>query len=229
MKCGLRPGEIQSLRWEKVDFNALTLNILDTKKHSSFPVPMDLATADYLRELKADLREGWVIDRNPKSCGWRDRTDHLSLENLEHILKKWARLAGCETWQKMRVYDLRHFFAANWAYPSDGKKPGNLHALSKILRHSTLLSTQIYLSRLVFYEDLQAEYNRLQSWPFAQGQQGPVGVPAVGNEFFDSFCRVCTRQPTCRYMDQAMTSPWASGCKWFEKALEKEELNHNRH
>jgi hypothetical protein len=176
---------------------------------------MDLATADYLRQLKNERAQEWVIDRDPRSPGWRQLTTHLSLENLEHILKKWARLAGCETWQRMRVYDLRHFFAANWAYPPDGKRPGNLHALSKILRHSTS-TTQIYLGRLVFYEDVQAEYNRLQTSPFVQD------VPAVGNDFFDSNCRVCISRPTCKYVDQAMTSPWASGCRFLQKTVQKE-------
>jgi integrase len=220
MKCGLRPGEIQKLRWEDVDVNALTLNVFDTKKHKRFPIPMDLTTADYLRELRGERGEGWVIDRNPKSCGWRHLKTCLSLENLEHILKKWARLAGCESWQKMRVYDLRHFFAASWAYPSDGKRPGNLHALSRILRHTSLLNTQIYLGRLVFYEDIQAEYNRLQTQPFLEGS--PFNVPPVGNAFFDAYCRLCGQRATCKFVDQAMMSPWASGCKYFQKVLEKE-------
>jgi integrase len=226
MKCGLRPSEIRRLRWESVDFEAQTLNVTDSKKHAVFPVPMDLATADYLRELRADKTEGWVLQREKKGYAWTDLRGPLTLENLNHTVKKWARLAGCESWQKIRVYDLRHFFAANWAYPADGKRPGNLHALSKILRHANLVTTQVYLSRLVFYEDLQAEYNRLQTWPFVQ-PEGRSEVPAVGNEFFDRFCRVCTRRPTCRFIDQAMVSPWASGCKWFEQGL-KEMMKRNR-
>ncbi len=227
MKCGLRPGEIACLRWENVDFHGLTLNVIDSKKKVAFPIPIDLATADYLRELKADHAGGWVIRRNPNHV-WHELETHLGYENLEYIVKRWAKKAGCETWQKMRVYDLRHYFAANWVYPSNGKRPGNLHALSKILRHKNLLSTQVYLSRLVFYEDIQAEYNRLQTMPFVQQNGLNAQAPAIGNEFFDMFCRVCNRRSTCRYIDEAMQSGWANGCKYFEKTLQKEEINHSR-
>jgi integrase len=220
MKCGVRPGEIATLRWENVDFSRLTLNVLDSKKHILSPVPMDLATADYLRELKGDFTEGLVIRHDPNCRVWRHLEGRLSKENLQAIVKKRAKLAGCETWQKMRMYDLRHYFAANWAYPADGKRPGNLHTLATILRDNPF-TIHVYLSRLVFYEDIQAEYNRLQTSPFVQSQNGQQ-TPTVGNEFFDRYCRVCMRRPTCRYIDQAMMSNWASGCRYFEKTMLKE-------
>jgi integrase len=214
MKCGLRPGEIATLRWEGVDFDALTLNIIDSKNHKPFPIPMDILTADYLREFRADRVEGLVIQRDPNCRVWRHLVDQrLSKENLEYIIKKWSKLAGLQNWRSMRMYDLRHYFAANWAYPADGKRPGNLHALSKILRHKTLLCTQIYLSRLVFYEDLQAEYDRLQKGPLSSTRTSEM--PTCGNWFFDKYCRVCEHQPACRFIDQAMSSEWAISCKFF--------------
>jgi integrase len=220
MKSGLRPGEIRHLRWENVDFEGLTINVSDSKKHQVFPVPMDPLTADYLRQLKADRTEGWVLRRNKKAYAWTDLKGPLSLEDLNHTIKKWARLAGCVTWQKMRIYDLRHFFAANWVYPADGKPAGNLHALSRILRHTTLLNTQIYLSRLVFYEDMQAEYDRLQKGPFVDDRfEEKNETPAVGNKFFDKFCRLCNHQATCRFIGEAMNSPWADGCRFCTSAL----------
>jgi site-specific recombinase XerD len=219
MKSGLRPGEIRTLRWENVDFTHQVLQVRDSKKHRLIAVPLDLATADYLRELKGERSEGWVISRDPNGRAWRESPNPLSLEQLHHIFRKWARAAGCETWQKMRLYDLRHYFAATWVYPGHGKKPGNLHALSQILRHETLLSTQVYLSRLVFFEDLQAEYDRLQTSPFNvdQTMSEGAGVPGVGNKFFDEFCRVCVLQPTCKFVEEAMSSLWASSCRWFTK------------
>jgi integrase len=230
MKCGVRPGEIQRLRWDQVDFQKLTLNIIDSKKHKTCPVPMDMATADYLKRLLEQGRNrfGWVIERDPQGRIWVDSPEPLTYENLEFIVKKWAKAAGCETWKKISLYALRHFFAASWAYPQDGKAPGNLHALSKILRHKSLLYTQIYLSRLVFYEDIQSEYDRVQSWPFAQDGNRDQ-VPACGNEFFDRWCRTCEHMPTCKYIDRAMSSPWASGCRFhITKKIEKEEIKYNR-
>jgi integrase len=229
MKCGLRPGEVRCLRWKQVDFSGLTLNVVDSKKYETFPVPMDPLTADYLGHLKQKLKSNWVFPHDPESHAWKHWTTCLSYDAFDKIVKKWARLAGCQSWQRMNLYLLRHFFAANWAYPADGKRPGNLHALSKILRHKSLAYTQVYLSRLVFYEDLQAEYNRLQTGPFVQGSNSSLSATACGNEFFDRWCRICDHQPTCRWIDQAMASPWAEGCRFFkQKTFEKEEMEHNR-
>lgn len=226
MKCGLRPGEIQFLRWERVDYDGQTLNVVDSKKHVVFPVPMDLATADYLRELQGDRQAGWVIKRDPQGRAWAHLDKPLSYEALEKIVKKWAKAAGCSTWANVTVYHLRHFFAANWAYPAHAKRPGNLHALSKMLRHKNLAATQVYLSRLVFFEDIQSEYNRLQSEPFTTDLAGPKSAPACGNEFFDRFCRRCGRRETCKFMDEALVCPWASGYRFFEsEKLEKEEMS----
>jgi integrase len=228
MRCGVRPGEIQHLRWDQVDFEKLTLNIVDSKKHKTSPVPMDLATADYLKQLldQGQNRFGWVIERDPQGRIWVDSPEALSYEDLEFVVKKWAKAAGCETWKKITLYALRHFFAASWAYPGDGKAPGNLHALSKILRHRSLFYTQVYLSRLVFYEDIQDEYNRIQTWPFA-GDKKADGVPACGNEFFDTWCRDCGHLSTCKFIDNAMRSPWASGCRYHVSSLSKEVKTRN--
>jgi integrase len=223
MKCGLRPGEIKELRWDQVDFEKLTLNIVDSKKYRSSPVPMDLATADYLKQLldEGENRFGWVIERDVQGRCWVNSPKSLTYEDLDYIVKKWAKAAGCETWNKITLYALRHFFAASWAYPGDGKAPGNIHALSRILRHKNLLHTQVYLSRLVFYEDIQDEYNRIQSRPFVDNIKSST-VPACGNEFFDAWCRFCGHLPTCKFIDNAMRSPWASGCRFHVPSLKQE-------
>ncbi|HEY4674620.1 MAG TPA: site-specific integrase, partial [Candidatus Bathyarchaeia archaeon] len=98
MKAGLRPGEIRCLRWEQVDFETLTLFIVDSKKHRAFPVPMDLATADYLKRLKESVpsRFGWVIERDPQGMYWQDLEKPLGYDALDKIVKKWAKAAGCE-------------------------------------------------------------------------------------------------------------------------------------
>lgn len=227
MKIGIRPGEVRCLRWEQVDFSGLTLNVIDSKKHKVYPVPMDPVTADYLEQLKQKFKSNWVFPHDPESHAWKNWTTCLSYDAFDKIIKRWARLAGCQNWQRMTLYLLRHFFAANWAYPTDGKRPGNLHALSQILRHKSLTHTQVYLSRLVFYEDIQAEYNYLQSGPFIQKEesevsQGHVETRFLGKEFSDKFCRICNHQSTCRFVEQAMSSPWATSCKYFTPKMQTE-------
>jgi integrase len=234
MKSGLRPGEIRNLRWENVDLDKLTLNTVDSKKHVVCPIPMDAVTADFLKRLHEEKTSlfGWVIERDPMGKAWANRSGPLGYDALDKVIRKWAKAAGIDAWKHMNLYDLRHFFAASWAYPADGKRPGNLHALSKIMRHKSMLYTQIYLSRLVFYEDLQTEFTRLQSWPFAQGEpklESEQEVPTCGNQFFDEHCRLCGHHNTCRFMDEAMSCSWANGCKYFTREkIVMEEMQHNR-
>ena len=226
MKCGLRPGEVRCLSWEQVDFETLTLNVVDSKKYETFPVPMDPMTADYLRQLRCKYTSKWVFPHDPESHTWKHWTNPLSYDAFTKIVKKLARLAGCVSWKKMTLYMLRHYFAANWAYPQDGKSPGNLHTLCNILRQSNIMVTHVYLRHFVFYEDEQAEYNRLQAGPFAsnlqlQGQGG-------SSEFLERWCSRCDREATCRFVDQAVASPWADGCRYFKlKLIEKEEIKNN--
>lgn len=223
-RCGLRPGEVQQLRWSQIDFDHLTMNVVDSKNGKTYPIPMDPVTADYLHQLRREIGSDWVFPHDPRSNAWKHYTTYLTYDGLDKIIKKSARRAGCQAWQKMNLYLLRHFFAANWAYPLDGKSPGNLHALSKILRHKSLAYTQVYLSRLVFYEDIQSEYNRRQTGPFSQREESKAETPICGNEFFDKNCRICEHQPTCRFIDQAMTSPWALSCRYFSPKLVSENM-----
>ena len=236
MKCGLRPGEIRCLKWSQVDFDNLTLNVLDSKKHRIRLVPMDTLTAEYLRQLKVSLKgtvNDWVIQRGTQGglSAWRSLRKPLSYDALDKIVKKWGKAAGCQTWRQMNLYMLRHFFAAHWAYV----KRGNIHALSRILGHESVATTQVYLSKLVFYEDLQSEYRRLQAGPIAGAGFEPAAFPPkVGNWFFDKYCRFCRHQPTCKFIDEAMTSQWASGCKFYEpkeadSKLVKPRRNHHNY
>ena len=55
MKCGLRPGEIRNLKWSQIEFESLTIRVMDSKKHKVRLVPMDPITADYLMQLKGGI------------------------------------------------------------------------------------------------------------------------------------------------------------------------------
>ena len=218
MKCGLRPGEIRNLQWRQIDFDNLTIKVMDSKKHRLRLVPMDPLTAEYLKQLEYEQKEGvWVIQRDTQRglSAWRDLEKPLSYDALDKIVKKWGRAAGCQTWKQMNLYMLRHFFAAHWIYV----KKGSIHTLSRILGHESVATTQIYLNRLVFYEDLQSEYRRLQSGPILESANSNL-PPKVGNWFFDKFCRTCMHQATCRFIDEAMSSQWASGCRYYKKIKE---------
>jgi integrase len=143
-KCGLRPGEARLLRWSQVDFDSLTLNVEDSKKHEQLPVPIDPLSCDFLRQLRMESTSEWVFTQSRRCSTWKQWSHMpLSYDMLDKIVKRCGRAAGCTSWRKMNMYLLRHFFAANWAYPGDGKVSGNLHALSKILRHKSLAYTQI--------------------------------------------------------------------------------------
>ena len=223
MKCGLRPGEIRNLKWSQIEFKGLTIRVMDSKKHKVRLVPMDPITADYLMQLKSVTSEGWVIRRDTQKglSAWKDRNTPLSYDALDKIVKKWAKKAGCQSWKHMNLYLLRHYFAAHWAYV----KKGNIHTLSRILGHESVATTQIYLSRLVFYEDLQSEYKRLHNGPIIEVSAQSEAAPKIGNWFYDKWCRTCQHQATCKYIDEAISSQWASGCRFYTEKMKLQNIS----
>jgi hypothetical protein len=95
----------------------------------------------------------------------------------------------------------------------------NLEVLRRILRHKSLAFTQIYLSRLIFWEDMQQEYERIQDAPFV----GRVPVPppqlaataSLLSPFYQEWCVTCMHARLCKLCDQ--TPAWALGCRFYIK------------
>ena len=101
---------------------------------------------------------------------------------------------------------LRHFFAAEWH-----RSNKSLEVLRRILRHKSLAYTQVYLSRLVYFEDVQQAYDEVMNGPLVGSNPTPSRP-----------CSDCSIVNVCKY---AGTVPeYALGCRF--KPTVKMEVEH---
>jgi integrase len=201
MKVGLRTGEICSLRVENINFEDKTFYVVDSKRKKLYPLPLDVLTLQLIQDLIGPRREGYVFTREVYSRSWSHAKTGkpLCVATVEARLKKIAEATGVKGFTPRL---LRHYFAVEWLRA--GK---NLELLRQILRHKSLAYTQFYLSRLVYFEDLQSEYESIQMGPLSPSWQDKTEnlTPAI--------CRKCEKLPICKLADKMPS--WVTGCQYF--------------
>ena len=219
MKIGLRTGEICSLRVEDINFQERTFQVLDSKKKRLYPLPLDAVTLQLIQDLVGSRREGYVFTREVYSRSWSHVKAGLPLRvgTVEVRVKRIAEAAGVKGFTPRL---LRHFFAAEWY-----RRGGSLELLRRILRHKSLAYTQFYLSRLVYFEDLQGEYQKLQSGPILDEAYTPKPPPQtqVTQPTLPEVCRTCGNLSICRLVDQMPV--WATGCRYYKRGVVSVEKN----
>ena len=195
MKVGLRTGEIASFKIENIDFDTRSFQVLDSKQKTLYPLPLDMVSLQLIQDLIRERLEGYVFTR---SRSWKHvkKGMPLSVQEIWHIIHAIGLDAGVEGF-KPRV--LREYFAANWAHTEKKSLP----VLQQILRHKSLETTQVYINKLVFFEDVQREFDGIQNGLF------------VG----DCICKNCSVVGVCRF---APLPSCVEGCRF--KQLKKEEL-----
>lgn len=207
MQIGLRVSEISTLNIEDINFGDRSFQVLDSKKKQFYPLPLDTITLQLIKDLIGDRDEGVVFTREDT---WKNarRNLPLSRQAVWYVLRNIGVAAGVEGFSPRL---LRHFFACKWH--EDMKKPDSkktLEGLRRILRHTSLTTTTFYLERLVFFEDIQEEYQEVQEPYIARRQLSP---------FYRQWCSTCVVEPVCKIIDQACASEWASGCKHYMPKL----------
>jgi integrase len=209
MKIGLRTGEICSLRIENINFENKTFYVLDSKRKHLYPLPLDVLTLQLIRDLIGSRTEGYVFTRDVYSRSW----SHKKAENPLHIttvlvtLKKIGMQVGVRGFTPRL---LRHYFAAEWH-----KAGKSLELLRRILRHKSLAYTQFYLAKLVYFEDMQTEYESLQMGPL------PPSWMEKTESLAPKICSKCEKLPICKFADQM--PPWATGCEYFTENLKLQQ------
>jgi len=213
MKIGLRTGEICSLKIENINFQDKTFHVLDSKRKRLYPLPLDALTLQLIQDLIGPRQEGYVFTREVYSRSW----SHKKAEKPLHVttvlvtVKRIALKVGVEGFTPRL---LRHYFAAEWH-----KQGGSLELLRRILRHKSLAYTQFYLSRLVYFEDLKGEYEKLQNGPLTSPQQPQFYKT---ESLTPKICSSCANLPICKLVDRMPS--WATGCQYYKKeALVKNE------
>lgn len=201
-QMGMRPLEIELLGWEDVDIRSGQIMIQDSKNKQIYPIPLSYQIAEKLERYREGCREGPVI-RRLRGAAYAHQLHGKPLHR-ETIWRIWGGIAMRARLKKPEIYNPRlgrHYFAAMW-----NKRGGNLEVLRRILGHGSLEYTQVYLSRLIFFEDVKQEYERIQE------------VPAIPKPIeYHDFCYDCESFQVCRFKDEFAGLKAATGCKYFKE------------
>ena len=140
--AGLRPSEIQGLRWKAVDFDLGQVLIRaafkrKTGKLDDFPKQKDWGTAPMTRALDEYLRErrGKPEDFVVPAAGG----EMLSYQTLYHGLKWLCREAGVRV---ITPHELRHSCTELWVEAGASQED-----IRRLLNHKSPSATQTYMHR----------------------------------------------------------------------------------
>jgi len=204
MKIGLRNSEIRTLKVENINFHDHSFQVLDSKKHTLFPLPLDMLTLQHIQDLIGMRTEGYVFTH---TTSWtyvkhEQPLSHVQIWTLIHEIAEKAGVKGFNP----RI--LRHYFAIMYLREQEEqpdwqkKRRRTLETLRKLLRHSHLGVTQIYLSKLTFFEDMQEEYESVQNEPIVD-REGIQNQPFASVEAStESICNDCSNLALCRSWTQ---------------------------
>lgn len=214
---GFRTGEICTERIEWMDYESGKCMVEDSKKRQFYPIPLNYEVAKLATKVAAGRTEGLLIRRFESYCyGKNSLNTPLTIQDVWGLTRRHARKAGIKNWREVNPRLLRHYFAATFAKGKDGN-PGNMEVLRRILRHTSLLSTQFYLARLIFFEDVQDEYDRIHTLPIEK-EERKLSVKMLDSAIAEQ-CRQCPAKPVCKHVEEAINSEWAAGCKFYAEIM----------
>ena len=143
----LRVSEVCGLRIEDVDVLERVLCVRHAETPHGRPkeqkeriVPIDPETVNMLVAYAGKRREGPFFT--------------ITIRQAQRVVKAAARAAGIPTWRRVTPHKLRHSFAVHWV-----KRGGDIERLRRILGHTQLDTTKIYLQ--FDFKDVQDEYDRV--------------------------------------------------------------------
>lgn len=146
LATGMRVSEVEKLRVQDIDFSTREILIWGGKGGKDRVIFVDHDTLKELRHYIGTRMEGPVF---PSRQGGPNQG--LSHQSIQRIVKDMAKAAGLP---KISCHKLRHTFAIRWV-----QKQGDIESLRRILGHTSLSTTQVYLD--FDNEHVRAEYDRL--------------------------------------------------------------------
>lgn len=148
LDTGMRISEVLDLRVEDVNLDQCLLLVRDGKGGKARWVPFSLELRRLLwRYLKMRPQVGPYLFATRSGLGVQER-------NYRRDLKEWLKMLGFKS-GRLSPHTFRHYFAVT--YLSGG---GDLYTLSKILGHSSLQVTEVYL-RSMGIERIAAKHQGL--------------------------------------------------------------------
>lgn len=215
----LRTGEIATERWKDVNLELGFISVLDSKKRVPILLPLHWRLAELLMEYKEEIvpaEDDWIVKPLPsvnvKKSAWGKP---ISNEAIANVVKWYAREAGIFDWIRYNPTLLRAYFAADWV-----RRKRNLKMLQLMMRHNNLITTMHYVSKIVFWGELEAEFDRVQRNP-SERRMKKLSVSEMLERPMAKQCLSCPAVSVCKYVDEAVQSEWADGCRFFKEIVEK--------
>jgi len=145
----LRTAEVATVKIEHIDLERGDLQVYDSKKKRLITVPLDYTVAKHIAIYvgKTGIKEGFLLKRGRG----RRRVGRMTNEAIQYIWNRWCDACGIP---RMSPRYGRAYFAVEWHIV----RRKSLIGLMDVLRHSSLLATQKYLSKIRCYEDVKSEF-----------------------------------------------------------------------
>lgn len=125
-QSGMREEEAASLAWPEIDLSGATAQLHETKTSRPRSVPLSAAALGTLRGTERHENSDYVF--------W-----HGKGERFKNVASRLAYLKTKHGF-RFRIHDLRHKFAIEYL-----RAGGDIYALSRILGHTSVKTTEIYL------------------------------------------------------------------------------------
>lgn len=144
--CGLRVSEVCAIMLENIDFDERKIKIVQSKRNKDRYVPI---TEDLLNELKTYVEKNSIDGDN---IFLSTHKKPITSRRIQQIISKYSNIAGIK--KSVTPHTFRHSFAVHFL-----KQTKNLRALQKILGHSNIRITEVYLQ--LTFDDIQTEYDQI--------------------------------------------------------------------
>ncbi len=159
LNCGLRVSEVTGLKPNNISLTDGKLRVVDGKGHKDRDIPfISESTLDLLREWKKIRPKGsqyfftTLVDRENDRFSSKSGKK-LSVRYIQFMVKRYASKASIN--KDVTPHTLRHSFATDFY-----KRTKDIEALRKILGHSDISTTQIYVTLAnLDVENALKEYN----------------------------------------------------------------------
>ncbi len=159
LNCGLRVSEVTSLKPNDINITEGKLRVVNGKGQKDRDIPfISESTLDLLRDWKKIKPKGsqyfftTLVDRKNDRFSSK-KGQKLSDRYIQFMIKRYARKAGIN--KDVTPHTLRHSFSTDFY-----KRTKDIEALRKILGHSDISTTQIYVTLAnLDVENALKEYN----------------------------------------------------------------------
>lgn len=215
----LRTHEIATERWADVDLENGFIHVLDSKKRIRILLPLHWRLAELLMEYKEEIvpyEDDWIVKPLPSVNVKKSALGKpISNEAIANVVKWYAREAGIFDWIRYNPTLLRAYFAADWV-----RRKRNLKMLQLMMRHNSLSTTIHYVSKILFWSELKREFDRVQRIP-VERRMKKLSVSEMLERPMAKQCLSCPAVSVCKYVDEAVQSEWAEGCRFFHQIVKK--------